>query len=524
MRHKSRDVLKRLFPVLCALLLAACGSGGGGAGGNESPGGLRAGAGRVAILLTDAPSQAFDEVNVTVTAVYLLADGEQVQVFHHADGVTRNLLELRDSAALWFDVAEVPGGEYDKIRLEVARVELVRYERNADGNIVTEDADGDGVATPVVAAGFPVEAKLSSRKIDLNPQGTFSVAEGDTLVLQVDLDVLRSIHVVENRHGTEYNFRPVVFVTVLAGEELGRLVRLSGWVTEVTEADFSLCRNLLETGEWGGCTRVDVAGASLFDADGAPVEIPADQTLQDLLAAGDYVTAVGRYTAVVQAARAARGGHDLDTEDHTLRRFLAEVVEIGTGPTSWSRYNGEITGVGPLDGDCVGVFTLLLDRGQALTGNLELPVHLYAGTRLFSPAGDALVCGDLEVGQRATVDAVLQLGEPDVLKAALVMVEPAIAEPEVRIDGTLVAVAEDGILQVERGDPTETLCAALRPGVLPLLYGPAEGALVALELTAEHQGLPIALFGDWEEDVECFSVGAAVVTAPLPEPEPAPES
>ena len=82
-------------------------------------------------MLTDAPTEAFDEVNVTITAVYLLSDEDRVLLFESEAGVTSNLLALRDSAELLFDVAEVSVGCYDKIRLVVTGVELVRYARDA---------------------------------------------------------------------------------------------------------------------------------------------------------------------------------------------------------------------------------------------------------------------------------------------------------------------------------------------------------------------------------------------------------
>ena len=162
--------------------------------------------------------------------------------------MTPNLLALRDSAELLFDVAEVPAGCYDKIRLVVTGVELVRYARNDDGTVIYVDEDGTVVdgppeGMPAPAKGFPATAKLASNKIDLNPQGTFCVEPGETLVLQLDMDAEKSIHVVEKRGGTEYNFRPVVFVTVLdgGGDVLGRLVRLSGRVSGVGTDRFTLC-------------------------------------------------------------------------------------------------------------------------------------------------------------------------------------------------------------------------------------------------------------------------------------------
>ena len=147
--------------LLVALLAAGCGGGGDG----QATGTSGAQTGRVAILLTDAPSDDFDAINVTVKRVYLLGDEEQTLLAEFpGDGRLYNLLNLRDSAELMMDPAVVEAGCYDKIRLVVGQVELVR---------------GDET----------FEAKLPGNgKIDLNPRGEFRVVPGETLVVQLDMD------------------------------------------------------------------------------------------------------------------------------------------------------------------------------------------------------------------------------------------------------------------------------------------------------------------------------------------------
>ncbi|MDF1554187.1 MAG: DUF4382 domain-containing protein [Deferrisomatales bacterium] len=410
-----------LRPVLavCFALLSGCG--GGGDSGSTDVVAQPAGAGRVAILLTDAPTAAFDEVNVTITEAYLLGDDGPVQVFGSV-GETHNLLDLRDSAKLLFDVAEVPVGCYDKIRLVVTRVELVRYERDAAGDVVFGKDD-----LPAPAAGFPAEAKLSSNKIDLNPQGTFCVVPGETLVLQLDMEANESIHVVEKKGGTEYNFRPVVFVTVLDGGDdvLGKLVRLSGRVSGVGTDRFTLCETTAEplARQAAGdpvCTEVlaPQGGTSLFELDGTPIDRAAEPLLETVIFEGDFVRVVGRYTLLT-----ASDG-DWDEVDRSLGRFQAEVVEVGVSPQTWGRYAGEITEVGGLPG-CEGVFRFLLDAGQGLTGQLDISVHLFTASRIFDRDGAALGCSALQVGARAVVDAVVYrvdgTNQLDQLNAAVVV-------------------------------------------------------------------------------------------------------
>jgi hypothetical protein len=403
-------------------LLAACGGGGGGGGPETAAAPETGSVGRVAILLTDKPAEPFDEVNLTVTAVSLLGDEGPVAVFEDPAGETHNLLELRDSAELWFDVAEVPAGCYDKIRLGVTEVELVRYQRDGDGGVLY---DGGGV--PVPASGFPAAAKLASNKVDLNPRDPFCVEPGETLVLQLDLDAQESIHVAQTKGGREYNFRPVVFVTVLAGGggDTGRLVRLSGWVQSVAEDRLSLCDATVgplarsAAGEAGCGETVEVVvspgSTSVFELDGTP--FPADQELATEVFEGDFVRVIGRYTALTAPP------DEWDEADRWLRRLDAEVVEVGVSPQTWSRYAGEITSGGVLDADCLGTFGLRLDPGQGISGNLDILAHLFRGSRVYSPDGAVLHCAALQVGTRVRVDSVLFRSDTpqDQLNAAVVV-------------------------------------------------------------------------------------------------------
>ncbi len=517
-----------------AAALAACGGGGGGTGTAGDPAGTPAAstAGRVAILLTDAPVDGFDAVNVTITQVYLLADDrDPVLVFEDPAGVTRDLLELRDGAELLVDPAEVPPGCYDKIRLVVTRVELVRGDERHEARL---PANG---------------------KIDLNPRAPLCVTPGQTLVLQLDMDAAASIHVVQTgQGGTQYNFRPVVFVTVLGGEDgaLGRLVRLAGWVETVGDDRFVLCDTRVEP-----LARVDLPvracvevvpgeDAAVFDLDGTPVD-PAAVPLDEVVFPDDYVRVVGRYALVVppdpvplhdeddddgdghgeddEAVCQGLEGRPCEEDGWMLRRFRADVVQVGTGPGSWGRYEGVIQEGGGLDDACVGTFAFRLDEGQGVTGDLDAVVRLQAGSRVYDREGVVLDCTALEPGARAVVDAVLFVSdtEADMLNAAVVVTR---VEPETRIDGTLVAVADDGTLSVlpDGADDGEAVCVAPAPRVVPVLYTPAVGDEPAefeeVALGAEHEGLPVTVFGEWPAGDGCFSAGAVIVTAaPQAEPE-----
>ena len=52
---------------------------------------------------------------------------------------------------------------------------------------------------------------------------------------------------------------------------------------------------------------------------------------------------------------------------------------------------------------------------------------------------------------------------------------------------------------------------------IKLMYDPDAGELADIPLLDDsYAGLPITLFGDWQEGAECFSAGAVVVTGPVP--------
>lgn len=186
---RKKNILSILLGAALALLLVGCG-GGGGTG--DTPSATATGAtGQVALMLTDGPADDYDQILITIRQVQLLpTDGsDPVVVFNPDEPVVYDLLDLRpqddeDGGAL-LAVGDVPAGSYSKIRLVVDSVVGVQGAVNID-------------------------FKLSSGKIDLNPQGSFEVEAGVTLAVTLDIDCDKSIHV----SGNHKNFRPVVFVDI----------------------------------------------------------------------------------------------------------------------------------------------------------------------------------------------------------------------------------------------------------------------------------------------------------------------
>ncbi|MBI3773449.1 MAG: DUF4382 domain-containing protein [Gammaproteobacteria bacterium] len=224
----------------------------------------------VALLLTDAPTDEFAQINLTISRVELLAvDGSNVPLF---EGLrTIDLLSLRNTADLFAANNAVPPGVYEKIRMHLEDVELVK---------VDDDGEVERIHPRLLANG----------KLDLNPRKSFVLAPGKALVIQVDVDAKKSIHIVghdrdeqghheadknsgddkdsksnkkndkkpdsehaadksndsqkedkSHREHDDYRFRPVVFIDIIdmistINQPVGKVVRIEGDVTKVDVA------------------------------------------------------------------------------------------------------------------------------------------------------------------------------------------------------------------------------------------------------------------------------------------------
>jgi hypothetical protein len=160
-----------------AAVLVSCGGSGGGADTSSTRN-----TGSVGILLTDGPTAEFDVINITLREIRLLSD----------TGSSHSEL-----FALTTDVAS---GEFEKIRLLVDKIELIKLD--ADGNVYESH-----------------DVKLSGHgKIDLNPRGPFYITAGETLLIQIDIDAEKSLKIHESGNG-KWHFRPVIFVDVIGDRQ-----------------------------------------------------------------------------------------------------------------------------------------------------------------------------------------------------------------------------------------------------------------------------------------------------------------
>ena len=127
--------------------------------------------GRIGIVLTDAPSDEFSAVEVTLSRIELLGDGESVELFtgYH----TFDLLRLRHFSNLFSVSESVPPGTYHKLRLTLDDLVLLREVEEADGGVMLEE-----IRPALPAAGV----------LEVDPREHFTVSDGGMLMIEVDID------------------------------------------------------------------------------------------------------------------------------------------------------------------------------------------------------------------------------------------------------------------------------------------------------------------------------------------------
>ena len=386
------------FVGLVFTVLAACGSGGSGSDSTDNSN-IASGTGSVALLLTDAPSDIFEEINITVVKAELMSDNGRVTLFQGER--TFNLLDLTDARI--FAVREgIASGTYNKIRLTLKDrgIELVDY--NDSNN--PDDY-------------FTYYPKLpGNNKLDLNPRGSFNVVAGATLVIQIDMDAGKSIHIVKKGKKDEYNFRPVVFIDIVTDAFIERFVNLHGDIHAINTADqsFKLCNTdipvqtadqLMKTGS-RGCIRIETdSTTAYFDINGMPAAFSS-------LIEGEPATVFGRLQYDNNS------DHDLD-DDRELSDLVLKAALIELGPeSSFQKLDGTATSAV----DANNQFTMDVDPGQGLITPLNLIVQIQKGTLLINRKGSPVDINDIVTGKLVSVRGVLDLNN-DTLFASVIVVD-----------------------------------------------------------------------------------------------------
>jgi len=159
--------------------------------------------GRVNLLLTDAP---IDLTNVSAVEVTLesltlfAADGDedanggvkmQMPGFSGGEGLTLNLLDFQNGRVALIGTADVPEGDYRKVRMRIASAELV----------LDDDHDPD---TPDARE----EIFVPSGKVDVPV--TFSASAGKSVDVTLDFDAELSVQVNATPGRHPYILRPVI--------------------------------------------------------------------------------------------------------------------------------------------------------------------------------------------------------------------------------------------------------------------------------------------------------------------------
>jgi hypothetical protein len=137
--------------------------------------------------MTDAPSDAFESLTVTVTAVTLIGASGHASIPLAEGPVTVDLLDL-DGINEVLATASVPVDTYNKIRLELSNAEVTW-------------PDGTTEAVTIVADG----------KVDLNFQGGLAITEGSAVTIQLDFSAAESLKLQSTGSG-KLILRPQIFV------------------------------------------------------------------------------------------------------------------------------------------------------------------------------------------------------------------------------------------------------------------------------------------------------------------------
>ena len=365
----TRKLLASLRFVAVALsamlLVSACGSS---SNTDESNQPVEPTTGTIGILFTDAPTDDYSAIHLDIVEAILIGgDDSQQPVFEGVEPI--DLLNLTNfSEPVVF--GEVPVGNYTKLRLMIDNLELV-------------PRDGGPSVFPQLPA---------NGKIDLLHADGFDVLPGRTLMMEIDMDANKSIHIVGRGNSGRVNFRPVVKVRMFDGGMAHKLARLEGSVSGTPNAgagSFVLC----DFDSPDMCVDVGTDSmTSIFGDDGLGTEFGT-------LADGNSVVVIGMYSS-----------------DPIVLNAI--VVEIGGNAVQVS---GNVVNE-PMDGEF-----LLYTNDET-----DVLVELQPGTKFYDESGP-IQASAIAFGDDVEVEGVMP-GDPDVLRAALVFLE---AEEAEQLGGTI---------------------------------------------------------------------------------------
>ena len=468
------DISKLYTPFFLFLLSAFLISCGGGSD-TASVDGNNVQTGRVSLLITDGPTDEFDQVNVTLESISFISEedgddsstGHETVVFDQSEII--NLLALENYSDL-LSTTLIPVGSYSKIRLHVSQVELVKLD--GDGNVIESHI-----------------AKLPANgKIDLNPREAFAVTGNGHLIIELDIDANKSIHIVETGNGKiKYNFRPVVFINVLGEEEL-KLVMLDGVVFEKSETGFLLCdESLVEPDE--SCFAIEASAQTVTQDD--QIEVVIFNNIED----GDVVTVLGKAGVANVAAL------------HIV--IYADAAE----PQNLAVFSGNATSIV----DVSNVFTMVTDDDNNAIVDPDTPLNvlLTAGARIFDKFGNVVDSVVLEDGMDVDV---FGLARPELVTvtdvdAAFVIYDEN--DKDDKYSGIIAAIdtlAGQVTVSVESDAFTGDVCFAVDQAMMFLLTE-VDDKIISDEIAIEElaDGMSVDVYAK-DAGLGCISTDVVLVT------------
>lgn len=443
-RAPLRIVAAALFAVF---FIAACGGSGSSQESAQEPS-----TGTVGLLFTDLPSDIYSSIVLTVSEATLIGGDESHEVLftaapgeeHHID-----LLDLTNySEPVMF--GEVPVGNYTKVRLQLDSIEL--FPKDGSPSFFVRNLPANG-------------------KVDMLQADGFDVLPGRTLLIEIDVDANKSIHIVQAGNSGRVNFRPVVRVNIFDGGMPHKLARLEGAISGQPDAGagtFVLCS--IDAPDL--C--VDVATAtttSFFDDAGLDTDFV---NLMD----GDMVIVIGEYGTdpiVLNAIVVENGGN----AEQITGRVVTE----------------------PVDSE----FLVLTIDG------LDYVVELQSGTKFYDASGP-IGAGAIALGDELEVEGVVppkaDADDPDMIRAALVFLE---AEDAEQLSGTIAAGTLDAMSRsFDLTTATEgPVCVRVAGDASILLVNTADSIVTEGEFADLADDQAVDLFGMTAGDA-CFDADEVI--------------
>lgn len=471
--------------LAAALSLTACG--GSGDSGPKT--------GTVAVVITDAPTDIYDRVEISLTEMTLIGAGGQVEL-HNGQEITFDLLEMSEWGDLAF-ASQVLEGTYNKIRLQISGITL--YDTDD-----TENTDG-----------VQIQNLPANGKIDLNPRGSFDVTPGVTTVIELDIDAQRAFQTVQTGQG-RIQFRPIIFVDVRQAESvsLQRLVRAFGTVEAVsTDANsFRLCdlqfvsqTNAVSPGSAEDCIHVY--------ADGTPGifgETGTASTDFGIVGEGQPVTAIGWLGAT-------------DDPDAYLG-LQAVVLEVGdrapgTAP-GWDTMHGSVRSDAD---DCVSGPDLCFDFDPSADAAMTTIVtHMQPESKVYRLDGAELMKTDISTGDIGSIDGILDGTNGELLAALVVLSTDAGGASAVGTVADLSAIMGDSldeyhIVTITKDDgSTVDVCIPANTAIGEVLVN--DGIVTILDVASIQVGDRIEAYPgtDPAPDPSCEFLASTVIVEPAP--------